>query len=550
MITQDSNWQSSIRGLVEVCRFLLSNGSGITNGSDNVESIFDRIILLIQQGFQLNEEASRKPVFEVFIKVLRLLSPEEKAVRNAVNNTDDLLNSPLHLWASVALKSPQDYTSIVTGEHAFESIFRIILCHFLECGAKLNARNANEQTPLHLCRTWTAVKLLLDAGANPNDVDLSGQSPFLVAAKAKNSITKTDSFYAAVIEDLETFWKSVLKKGLDPWVADKQGESLLSVFIKSEAFVLARALVEVAFEENYATYVAKLSLLNVISKDKSKHTHWKTILVDIILHSAKTNQLSLDSLLNFCCRNIVQIGMFDEKEGSTPKKANDEPADDDGRPPAKKRRKDELIKEQKEKEEQHLEYVSYDSVHSKIAEQFLSYGADISFRNSSGMSCLDIAQDCPSLHDLLTKPIEIDTIPILIPWTSVSDKCKGILAKVARRQECKMVDQIWYYRDQIAGCSFGLIFSGINEKDGREVAVKRIEKLHMKRPEDRREIKNLTALADCEQVVRYIPVFEDGDFSYIVLELMEGNLKEYLDGSKNDATQATFICKDVVLGLE
>jgi ankyrin repeat protein len=195
------------------------------------------------------------------IKVLKLLSPEEKAFRNAVNNTDDLLNSPLHLWASIAIKSPQDYTSIVTGEHAFKSILRIILSHFLECGAKQNARNANELTPLHLCRTWTAVKLLLDAGANPNDVDLSGQSPFLVPAKAKNSITKTVSFYADVIEDLETFWKSALKNGLNPWVADKQGESLLSIFIKSETFVLARALVEVACEENYATNDVKLSLL-------------------------------------------------------------------------------------------------------------------------------------------------------------------------------------------------------------------------------------------------------------------------------------------------
>ena len=237
MITKDSNWQSSIRGLVEVCRFLLSNGSGITNGSDNVESIFHRKILLIQQGFQLNEEVSRKDVFEVLIKVLKLLSPEEKA---------------------------------------------------------------DEQTPLHLCRTWIAVKLLLDAGANPNDVDLSGQSPFLVTAKAKNSITKTDSFYADVIEDPETFWKSAFKKGLDPWVADKQGESLLSVFVKSEAFVLARALVEVACEENYATNDVKLSLLNVISKEKSKHTHWKTILADIILHSSKTHQLSLDSPFHFC----------------------------------------------------------------------------------------------------------------------------------------------------------------------------------------------------------------------------------------------------------
>jgi serine/threonine protein kinase len=56
-----------------------------------------------------------------------------------------------------------------------------------------------------------------------------------------------------------------------------------------------------------------------------------------------------------------------------------------------------------------------------------------------------------------------------------------------------------------------------------------VEKLRMKRPEDRREIKNLTALADCEQVVRYIFFFDDGDLSCIVLELMEGNLKEYLD---------------------
>jgi serine/threonine protein kinase len=60
--------------------------------------------------------------------------------------------------------------------------------------------------------------------------------------------------------------------------------------------------------------------------------------------------------------------------------------------------------------------------------------------------------------------------------------------------------------------------------------VKRLEKLRMKRPEDRREIKNLTALADCEQVVRYIFFFEDGDFSYIVLELMEGNLQSRTQG--------------------
>ena len=403
-----------------------------------------------------------------------------------------------------------------------------------------------------MCRTWTAVKLLLDAGANPNDVDSSGQSPLLVAAKDKNSIKKTDSFYADVSKDAEIFWQIAIERGLDPWIADKQGESLLSVFIKLEAFVLAKALVHVACKENYATNDVKLSLLNAISKDESKHTHWKTILVEVILNSARTGHLSLDSPLRFCCRNIVQFGLFGlfgEKADSTLEKANDEPSENNGQPPPKKRRKDESVKVQEEKEPNE-EHVRYDTVHNKIAKQFLSYGVDIHIHDTSGMSCFDIAQDCPSLQDLLTKPIEIETIPILIPWTSVSDKCKGILAKVARRQECKMIHQIWYCRDHIGSGSFGLIFAGINAKDGREVAVKRIEKLRMKRPEDRREIKNLTALADYEQVVRYISFFEDGDFSYIVLELMEGNLKEYLDGSKIDATQATLLCKDLVMGLE
>ena len=110
---------------------------------------------------------------------------------------------------------------------------------------------------------------------------------------------------------------------------------------------------------------------------------------------------------------------------------------------------------------------------------------------------------------------EIDTIELDIPWASVSYKRKGLLAKVARKLECKIVNQIWYHKEHIGSGSFGHIFAGINEKDGREVAVKRIEKLRLKRPEDRREIENLVALAGCEQVVHYISFFEDEDFSIL-----------------------------------
>ena len=73
--------------------------------------------------------------------------------------------------------------------------------------------------------------------------------------------------------------------------------------------------------------------------------------------------------------------------------------------------------------------------------------------------------------------------------------------------------------------------------------------MRLKRPEDRREIENLVALANCEQVVHYISFFEDEDFTYLVLKLMKGNLKEFFDGYTIDAAEAIRLCKNVVMGL-
>ena len=153
------------------------------------------------------------------------------------------------------------------------------------------------------------------------------------------------------------------------------------------------------------------------------------------------------------------------------------------------------------------------------------------------------------LHDLITKPIDLHCAPIYIPWTSFSGKHHQVLAKVARRHKCKIVQQIWYHRHPIGAGSFRDVFAGINEKDGREVAVKRMVKLHLHRPEDKREIKNLTALADCNQIVNYISFFEDESFSYIILELMEGSLNDYLQEYPTDVAKRTILCKDVVVGL-
>ena len=540
--TENNSWQSSIRGLFEVCRFLLSSKNVILNS----EFIFYRIISRIQEGLELSEEAQRKAVVQALVNVLELLRPHEKAVRNAVNYTNTLLNSPLHLWASIALKTPQDYTAFGTEDFTFESIMERILDHLLKCGVHVNARNVNDETPLHECRTWTAVKLLLDAGANPSDQNSFGHSPLLAAAKKKYASKKAGRLYPDVTEEPESFWKCAIQKKLDPWVADKQEETILSVLIKSEDFPLSRALVEVACNEESIGEDVKLSTLRSICKDKLKHTHWKTILVDLILMSAGTRHLALESPLRLCCQNIVKFGMFDDQQPVPFQATNDKRGEDDGQPLTKKARKDESTNEQKSNEIQ----ITYDSVYCKIAKQLLLHGVDIYSPDQSGICCLDVANDCPSLRDLLTKPIEIDTIPIVIPWASVSDRCKGLLAKVARRQECKVVNQVWYHREHIGSDSFWRVFAGIDKEDGREVAVRRAKKLRLKNSEDKREVENLVALADSEHVVRYISFFEDEDFSYLCLELMEGSLEQFLDGSTIDTAEATRLCKDIVMGLQ
>ena len=539
--TENNSYQSSIRGLFEVCRFLLNSRNVILNS----EFIFYRIISLIQQGLELNEEAQRKAVVQALVSVLELLRPHEKAVRNAVNYTDTLLNSPLHLWASIALNTPQDYTALGTEDFTFESIMERILDHLLKCGVHVNARNVNDETPLHECRTWTAVKLL-DAGANPSDQNSLGHSPLLAAAKKKYASRKAGHLYADVTEEPELFWKCAIQKKLYPWVADKQEETILSVLIESEDFPLSRALVEVACKEESIGEDVKLSILRSICKDKSKHTHWKTILVDLILMSAGTRHLALESALRLCCQNIVKFGMFDDQQPVPFQATNDKRSEDDGQPPTQKARKDESTNEQKSNEIQ----ITYDSVYCKIAKQLLLHGVDIYSPDQSGICCLDVANDCPSLRDLLTKPIEIDTIPIVIPWASVSDSSKGLLAKVARRQECKVVNQVWYHREHIGSDSFGHVFAGIDKEDGREVAVRRAKKLRLKNSEDKREVENLVALADSEHVVRYISFFEDEDFSYLCFELMEGSLEQFLNGSTIDTAEATHLCKDVVMGLQ
>ena len=90
----------------------------------------------------------------------------------------------------------------------------------------------------------------------------------------------------------------------------------------------------------------------------------------------------------------------------------------------------------------------------------------------------------------------------------------------------------------------------MDKRNGREVAVKRIEKQRLVGPDDRREIANLVKLRDCEEVVRYLGHCEDTHFVFVILDLMEGNLIEYLEKSTRNSSLDVTLCGDVVKGLQ
>ncbi|XP_031554850.1 serine/threonine-protein kinase TNNI3K-like [Actinia tenebrosa] len=533
---RDNEITLAIQAVVKVCKVLLKQGSSIEERSRSGKTVFHLILELFQQGLLLMDKTVKQDVLHEAIKLLQLFLPAKVAKTQIINIRDVDLNSPLHLWASLELPSPQDYTSNVTKDLTFEEFLQTLLNYLVRCGVKLNVRNGADQTPLHLCKTWIAVKLLLDAGAKANDADSSEASPLVAAARVMKKwslVGYQGGLYPdpLELEEPKSFWETAIDKGLDAWTADKKGESVLSILIELDKFVFAKALVDVACKRNYTqSETFAVGLLNTICKDKSARTHWKSILVQDILQS-RGGQTTLSEPLRRCCINIIKAD--DDDNGD-----DDDDDDNDWQPTSTKRRMDTSISSIQAE-------IEHSSVHCEILKILRLYEADVD-------SCLDLANSSDALKKLLTERLDINTVSVRIPWTSTSKKYEVKLAKVARRQECDVfLEEFWCHKEHVGSGSYGDVFVGINKKDGREVALKRIVKLRMQRPEDKREITNLTALADCEQIVRYLYFFEEEKFSYIVLELMEGNLDEYLtDGSTFDATKSIQLCQDVVKGLE
>ena len=93
-------------------------------------------------------------------------------------------------------------------------------------------------------------------------------------------------------------------------------------------------------------------------------------------------------------------------------------------------------------------------------------------------------------------------------------------------------------QNSIGSGAFSSIFVAIKDEnaDGksgriqcRAFALKRIEKARMNSKEIQREINTLMSISDkCEQIIKYHDSFEDDNFQYLCLDLMDGDLREFV----------------------
>ena len=424
-------------------------------------------------------------------------------------NRDTSGNSPIHNWAMASLTNE-------LGNSENQTVITEYGEMLIKMGALVNARNNQDQTPLHVAVSREAIVCLLEHGAWPNATSAcSGNTPLL---------TRVTSLDGSSLEVYERFskegscrldgrkdekWQEIVAMCLNPWITNNSGQSVLEVLISKNSFVLAEALI---------SFFKDAAQLN------KKHTNGETIL-HILCKANKSELLQvMDDLL---------------KAGVTVNAMN-----------SAKQTPLHLVCRKISDISESVEDVSY-SMCYWIGKRLLAYGADSSLQDSDGASCYDIAESLPQLLELLKQPIDITTIPPLLRWSEPkSEAYRSAIAQVVRRQKSKQIECYHYHKEPIGSGGFGHVFAGVDERDGREVAVKRIEKHKLVRPRDRREIVNLVKLRNCEEVVRYLGHCEDADFVFLILDLMEGTLTEYLDKTSRDASLNVSLCRDVVKGLK
>ena len=463
--------------LCVVCQFLIGEQNvNVNTRAEGGNTAIHLVLQLMQHS--LSEGVLSLSSFQLVSSIL--YSPTGS--KTAASARDDINgDTPLHLWASFKPKN-----------HEYDESLKDTMEDLLAFGGQVNSANAVGETPLHVAQTWTAVKMLLDKGADPDARDQSGNSPLISCIRngalfngdpCGSSISDAVASDKTTTEGPLTTWNQLFQYGFKPLRCNNTGESALSSLLWSAEFDVIEAFLKSATALKLHQYLMDSNgdtPLHVICRDEKEDNFWKLNLIDFCVHSQP-------AIVNFANRR-GETALHVACKG-------------------------------------HM----VDSFSRKVIQRLRVYGARMDTPDGNGQTCFDLAADKPGLMQFLKEEMDPFEVKAWLPWASKSEKHKTKLGEVARGQNSQQTGSLCYHAQPIGVGAFGRVHVGLNTKDGREVAVKCVERARMCRPEDRNEIKKLLELADCERVVRYLGYHGDKDFQYIVLELMEGTLEDLLD---------------------
>ncbi|KAK3747914.1 hypothetical protein QZH41_000188 [Actinostola sp. cb2023] len=490
----------------------------------------------------------------------------------AENGKEEFARALIDVGADVNVRNNVGYTALMlAARYGKEEVARALM----KAGADITVTNNVGYTALMLAAEngkKEFARALIDVGANINVPNNYGDTALILAAEkgkkevagalieagADFDVTNNLGYTALMLaarNGKEEVARALIDAGADVNVTNNDGYTALMLAARNGKEEVARALIDAGADVNVTNNDGYTALMLAARNGKEEVAR---VLIDADADVVATDlegQTAIFVAAKYGREAVTRVLIDDGKALINAKDAyelHDRETSDAPDLESDSESESESIDDEEEstmnepRHDHSKDHSASSSVHWEIAKQLRLYGAD-------GKSCEDIASSYPELNGLLTNEIDINDVPTIIPWTSYSTTHNVKLAEVARRRKYDTVGTYWYHKHPIGSGSFGHVFAGINEKDGREVAIKKIDKSRMNRSEDKREISNLTALADCQQVVRYI-FFEDSDrsFAFIVLELMEGHLDDYLMNVSfdHDALESTPLCKDVVMGLK
>ena len=426
------------------------------------------------------------------VKIWRLLL-EAKARPNVKDEKDrSLLHVLLFLLQTGRLGSSEGLEIVCDG-----------IAILQEYGLEINSRDTEGNTALHL---WASlihapisdekIKIgseIVSHGGAVNSRNDKGDTPF--------HILMTNPF---VQEDLfePELWSRILALGMNPWIANCDGKCSFEVLLENESFVSVFTLLKAIFEDDQNQDMAES-----VKRYRNQSGDYLLHMLCII------NNESVIEICDYLLGHGCEVNAQNECR-QTPL---------------------------------HLLCNKISETDSSLSQQRINfirllerYSADMTLSDIYGNACKDMLS---KFHNFKIRKE--------IKWNPESIVHKAKLSEVVHGKNSHQVENYHYHTESIGEGTFSCVFPAINKMDGREVALKRLEKARLANKGNvlEREVKCLLKLSSCPSVVNYIACTRDSNFEYIVVELMEGTLDKYLSCTE-ECSQASTICSQIALGMQ